>query len=253
MLVAFYQHSYDEPPRLAAQRRHLPLRQRRGEAELKNERGIHHVGVPITAATVEAIGGSAQGQGQEHLRARPDLRRVRPRQGKARRHHQPPVRQEGRERAAQCPARLRRRLCLPGRRPREIRVRARRGAGTANRISTDGNQMLSHRPARGGRALRRGLSDHAVVAASWRRCAASCRNTAASSCRPRTKSPPISMAIGASLRRSPRRHRQQRPRASRSRWRRSAGPSWRKCRSSSSTCSAAARPPACRRASSRAT
>jgi 2-oxoglutarate ferredoxin oxidoreductase subunit alpha len=32
--------------------------------EFKNERGIHHIGVPFTAATIEAIGGSARDRGK---------------------------------------------------------------------------------------------------------------------------------------------------------------------------------------------
>ncbi len=32
--------------------------------EFKNERGIHHIGVPMTAATIEAIGGSARDRGK---------------------------------------------------------------------------------------------------------------------------------------------------------------------------------------------
>ena len=46
------------------------------------------------------------------------------------------------------------------------------------------------RPDRRRRALRRGLSDHAVVVDHGNPARASSRNTAASSCRPRTNSPP---------------------------------------------------------------
>lgn len=63
VLVAFYQHSYDD---------HLGSLRDGGIClydsgmvnELKHERGIHHIGVPFTAATVEAIGGSAKDRGK---------------------------------------------------------------------------------------------------------------------------------------------------------------------------------------------
>jgi 2-oxoglutarate ferredoxin oxidoreductase subunit alpha len=32
--------------------------------EVKHERGIHHIGIPFTAATVEAVGGSARDCGK---------------------------------------------------------------------------------------------------------------------------------------------------------------------------------------------
>src|SRR4051794_24823692 len=61
VLVAFYQHSYDN---------HIGSLRDGGiclydtadvkEENLKHERGIKHIGVPFTAATVEAIGGSAK-------------------------------------------------------------------------------------------------------------------------------------------------------------------------------------------------
>ena len=65
VLVAFYQHSYDD---------HLNSLRDGGIClydsgmvnELKQGRGIRHVGVPFTAATVEAIGGSAKERGK-HL------------------------------------------------------------------------------------------------------------------------------------------------------------------------------------------
>ena len=63
VLVAFYQHSYDD---------HLNSLRDGGIClydsgmvnELKQGRGIHHIGVPFTAATVEAIGGSAKERGK---------------------------------------------------------------------------------------------------------------------------------------------------------------------------------------------
>ena len=63
VLVAFYQHSYDA---------HFECLKEggiclydSGEVEvLKDERGIHHIGIPFTAATVEAIGGTARDRGK---------------------------------------------------------------------------------------------------------------------------------------------------------------------------------------------
>ena len=62
-LVAFYQHSYDG---------HLDTLKDGGICfydsdnveELKDERGIIHIGVPFTSATIEAIGGSAKSRGK---------------------------------------------------------------------------------------------------------------------------------------------------------------------------------------------
>jgi 2-oxoglutarate ferredoxin oxidoreductase subunit alpha len=62
-LVAFYQHSYDD---------HLATLKDGGICfydsdsveELKDERGIIHIGVPFTTATIEAIGGSAKSRGK---------------------------------------------------------------------------------------------------------------------------------------------------------------------------------------------
>lgn len=63
VLVAFYQHSYDD--HLSALRAGGICLYDSGEVtELKTERGIHHIGVPFTAATVEAIGGSAKDRGK---------------------------------------------------------------------------------------------------------------------------------------------------------------------------------------------
>ena len=65
VLVAFYQHSYDA---------HISALRDGGiclydtadmkEENLKNERGIKNIGVPFTAATVEAVGGSARDRGK---------------------------------------------------------------------------------------------------------------------------------------------------------------------------------------------
>ena len=62
-LVAFYQHSYEN---------HLKTVRDGGicfydsdeVTELKEERGIIHIGVPFTTATIEAIGGSAKSRGK---------------------------------------------------------------------------------------------------------------------------------------------------------------------------------------------
>ena len=62
-LVAFYQHSYDD---------HLHTLKDGGICfydsdkveEVKDERGIIHIGVPFTSATIEAIGGSAKSRGK---------------------------------------------------------------------------------------------------------------------------------------------------------------------------------------------
>lgn len=65
VLVAFYKHSYDS---------HLASLRDGGiclydtadmrEEDVKHERGIHHIGIPFTAATIEAIGGSAKDRGK---------------------------------------------------------------------------------------------------------------------------------------------------------------------------------------------
>jgi len=63
VLVAFYQHSYDN---------HLDSLKDGGIClydsekveETRDERGIHHIGVPFTSATVEAIGGTAKDRGK---------------------------------------------------------------------------------------------------------------------------------------------------------------------------------------------
>jgi 2-oxoglutarate/2-oxoacid ferredoxin oxidoreductase subunit alpha len=63
MLVAFYQHSYDN--HLSALKDGGICLYDSGEVkELKNERGILHIPVPFTAATIEAIGGSARDRGK---------------------------------------------------------------------------------------------------------------------------------------------------------------------------------------------
>ncbi len=63
VLVAFYQHSYDA--HLSALREGGICFYDSGEVtEVKHERGIHHIGIPFTAATVEAIGGSARDRGK---------------------------------------------------------------------------------------------------------------------------------------------------------------------------------------------
>jgi len=62
-LVAFYQHSYDN---------HLHILKDGGICfydtdkveEIKEERGIIHIGVPFTSATIEAIGGNAKSRGK---------------------------------------------------------------------------------------------------------------------------------------------------------------------------------------------
>src|SRR4051794_35122969 len=65
VLVAFYQHSYDA---------HISALRDGGiclydtadmeEENLKHERGIRNIGVPFTAATVEAVGGSSRDRGK---------------------------------------------------------------------------------------------------------------------------------------------------------------------------------------------
>lgn len=63
MLVAFYQHSYDE--HLSSLRDGGVCFYDSGEVnEVKSERGILHIPVPFTAATIEAIGGSARDRGK---------------------------------------------------------------------------------------------------------------------------------------------------------------------------------------------
>ncbi len=66
VLVAFYQHSYDS--HISALRNGGICLYDSGEVnEIKNERGIHHFGIPLTAATVEALGGSARDRGKNML------------------------------------------------------------------------------------------------------------------------------------------------------------------------------------------
>lgn len=63
VLVAFYQHSYDS--HLAALRDGGICFYDSAEVnELKSERGIRHIGIPFTAATIEAIGGSSKDRGK---------------------------------------------------------------------------------------------------------------------------------------------------------------------------------------------
>ena len=63
VLVAFYQQSYDA--HLRTLREGGICFYDSGEVtELKHECGIHHIGIPFTAATVEAIGGSARDRGK---------------------------------------------------------------------------------------------------------------------------------------------------------------------------------------------
>jgi 2-oxoglutarate/2-oxoacid ferredoxin oxidoreductase subunit alpha len=63
VLVAFYQHSYDS--HLSSVRDGGVCLYDSGEVtELKHERGIQHIAVPFTQATVEAIGGSAKERGK---------------------------------------------------------------------------------------------------------------------------------------------------------------------------------------------
>jgi 2-oxoglutarate ferredoxin oxidoreductase subunit alpha len=63
VLVAFYQHSYDS--HLSALRQGGICIYDSGEVtELKQERGISHIGIPFTAATIEATGGSARDRGK---------------------------------------------------------------------------------------------------------------------------------------------------------------------------------------------
>ncbi|MDZ4406321.1 2-oxoacid:acceptor oxidoreductase subunit alpha [Prosthecobacter sp.] len=63
VLVAFYQHSYDS--HIGSLREGgICIYESAEVTEFKNERGIHHIGVPFTAATIEALGGSARDRGK---------------------------------------------------------------------------------------------------------------------------------------------------------------------------------------------
>ncbi|MEZ0388738.1 MAG: 2-oxoacid:acceptor oxidoreductase subunit alpha [Verrucomicrobium sp.] len=63
VLVAFYQHSYNS--HLGALRDGGICLYDSGEVtEIRHERGIKHVGIPFTAATVEAVGGSTRDRGK---------------------------------------------------------------------------------------------------------------------------------------------------------------------------------------------
>ena len=68
VLLAFYQHSYDD---------HIQSLKRDGiviydsdhvEPKTEWQEGRHHVGIPISTLTIEAIGGTAKEQGQEPVR-----------------------------------------------------------------------------------------------------------------------------------------------------------------------------------------
>ncbi len=63
ILVAFYQHSYNDHLR-SVKDGGICLYDSGEVTEFKSERGIRHVGVPFTAATVEAIGGSSKERGK---------------------------------------------------------------------------------------------------------------------------------------------------------------------------------------------
>src|ERR1043165_9238854 len=76
VLLAFYQHSYEG---------HINSLKKGGivlydsdhvEPKPEWKETYHHVGIPVSTLTVEAIGGT-EGQGQKHLRAGPDRKDVR--------------------------------------------------------------------------------------------------------------------------------------------------------------------------------
>ncbi|MFT6179716.1 MAG: 2-oxoglutarate ferredoxin oxidoreductase subunit alpha [Paracoccaceae bacterium] len=62
-LVAFYQHSYDDHLHTVKDGG-ICFYDRDEVEEVKDERGIIHIGVPFTSATIEAIGGSAKSRGK---------------------------------------------------------------------------------------------------------------------------------------------------------------------------------------------
>ena len=63
VLVAFYQDSYNN--HIASLREGGYCLYDSGEvAEFKHERGIHHIGIPFTSATIEATGGSSKDRGK---------------------------------------------------------------------------------------------------------------------------------------------------------------------------------------------
>ncbi|MGI8602653.1 MAG: 2-oxoacid:acceptor oxidoreductase subunit alpha [Verrucomicrobiales bacterium] len=63
VLVAFYQHSYDE--HLSAVREGGVCLYDSGEVkELKHERNVRHIGIPFAQATIEAVGGSSKDRGK---------------------------------------------------------------------------------------------------------------------------------------------------------------------------------------------
>ena len=77
VLLAFYQHSYEE---------HIGSLKKGGivlydsdhvEPKAEWQTQYHHVGIPISSLTIEAIGGTAKDKGQEHLRAGPGRPHVR--------------------------------------------------------------------------------------------------------------------------------------------------------------------------------
>ncbi len=63
VLVAFYQHSYNDHFHTVRDGG-IVIYESGDVTELKNERGITHVGVPFTQATIEATGGSARDRGK---------------------------------------------------------------------------------------------------------------------------------------------------------------------------------------------
>jgi 2-oxoglutarate/2-oxoacid ferredoxin oxidoreductase subunit alpha len=65
VLLAFYQHSYEDHINSLKKGRHRALRFRPRAAESRNgKKDYHHVGVPISGLTVEAIGGTAKDKGK---------------------------------------------------------------------------------------------------------------------------------------------------------------------------------------------
>ena len=63
VLVAFYQHSYDSHIG-ALKDGGICLYDTEKVEQIKDERGIHHIAIPFTSATVEAIGGTAKDRGK---------------------------------------------------------------------------------------------------------------------------------------------------------------------------------------------
>ena len=191
VLLAFYQHSYED---------HIGSLKKGGivlydsdhvEPKPEWEKDYHHVGVPISSLTVEAIGGTAKDKGKNiyalGLIARmfdlnvPKLEKL-----------------VGERFTGKDPSVLNNALAAfhagyshsLGNVLETFKFVDSQDKG-GHQVVMNGNEALGLRPHRGGRAVWRGLSDHAVDGHHGIAAPRTARNTAARSSSARTKSPPF--------------------------------------------------------------